>query len=55
MNMEIMNNNVKCKKCGYEWVPRVDDPVECPDCKSRNWRGEESKWDDLKDRAKGGD
>ena len=24
---------MKCNKCGYEWVPRVDKPKECPNCK----------------------
>jgi hypothetical protein len=24
---------VKCPKCGYEWVPRVENPKECPMCK----------------------
>jgi len=27
----------KCKKCGYEWTSRVDNPKECPECKSRRW------------------
>ena len=28
----------KCQKCDYEWIPRTENkPVECPDCKSRNW------------------
>ena len=29
--------NYKCMKCGYEWTPKVDDPKECPECKSRYW------------------
>jgi rubrerythrin len=24
---------VRCPYCGYEWVPRKSDPVECPMCK----------------------
>jgi predicted Zn-ribbon and HTH transcriptional regulator len=28
----------RCKKCGYEWLPRIESkPKECPDCKSREW------------------
>lgn len=27
----------QCQKCGYEWEPRIKNPKECPDCKSRNW------------------
>ena len=31
---------LKCKKCGYEWPKRLEtDPKECPDCKSRGWKG----------------
>ncbi len=26
---------MKCEKCEYEWTARVDNPKECPDCKSR--------------------
>ena len=24
-----------CQHCGYNWVPRVADPKECPVCKRR--------------------
>ena len=27
----------RCRKCGHEWLPRVDDPLECPNCKTRDW------------------
>ena len=27
----------KCQKCGYVWKPRVKEPRECPDCKSRRF------------------
>ena len=30
----------KCQKCGYEWVPRVDNPKLCPECKCRKWNKE---------------
>lgn len=26
-----------CKKCGYEWTPKVAQPKECPQCKARKW------------------
>ena len=26
---------MKCLKCDYEWTPRVDNPKECPECKTR--------------------
>lgn len=27
-------NNMKCKRCGYEWTPRGTSPLCCPRCKS---------------------
>jgi len=27
----------KCLKCEHEWIPRTDNPLSCPKCKSRNW------------------
>ena len=32
MNMNMAKQ--KCK-CGYEWMSRVENPIECPDCKKR--------------------
>lgn len=26
-----------CKKCGHEWVARVDNPAQCPKCKTYKW------------------
>ena len=31
---------LKCKKCGYRWFPRVAEPQECPQCKSRKWNND---------------
>lgn len=28
----------KCKKCGYEWVPRTKSPKACPSCKQYHWQ-----------------
>jgi len=28
---------VKCLRCGYEWVPRVENPVTCAKCKNPFW------------------
>lgn len=25
----------ECKKCGYKWESRVDNPKSCPECKAR--------------------
>jgi len=37
----------KCKRCGYIWIPRTDNPVVCPKCKNPYWnrekRGEENE------------
>lgn len=27
---------IKCKKCGYEWTPRIKNPKACPMCKQYN-------------------
>lgn len=26
-----------CLKCGHSWLSRVEQPKECPNCKSRAW------------------
>ena len=28
----------KCRLCKKEWMPRVEDPVECPRCKRHDWK-----------------
>lgn len=25
----------KCKKCGYDWFPRTEQPIKCPRCGHR--------------------
>lgn len=32
----------KCKRCGYEWVPRISKPVVCAnkDCRTPYWNEE---------------
>ena len=27
----------KCLRCGHEWLPRQDELVQCPKCKSAYW------------------
>ena len=27
----------RCKNCAYTWIARVEKPVVCPKCGSRNW------------------
>ena len=32
-----------CQQCGYTWVSRVEDPVQCPRCKRYDWDKKEAK------------
>jgi len=34
--MGITMKKEKCMKCGYEWVPRTENPKACPNCKRYN-------------------
>ena len=29
--------DVQCLRCDYQWTPRVQQPRECPYCKSTRW------------------
>ena len=34
----MKERRLKCKRCGYDWVPRKDGrPRCCPCCKSPRW------------------
>lgn len=38
----IRLKQLQCKRCGYgtgdhPWIPRVEDPKVCPNCKSPYW------------------
>jgi predicted Zn-ribbon and HTH transcriptional regulator len=36
--MNIVLTKLTCKKCGYEWFPKVPvEPKVCPRCKSYKW------------------
>lgn len=28
---------LKCKRCGYRWKPRNENPNKCPKCRSKKW------------------
>jgi predicted Zn-ribbon and HTH transcriptional regulator len=44
MKEEILELKKKrCVKCGWEWIPRTDNPAECPACKNRNWQEEKKR------------
>ena len=32
-----MKNKCKCNQCGFEWMPRVEKPRECSNCKRHDW------------------
>jgi len=32
-----------CVKCKHEWIPRVENPVQCPACHSVKWEGKKGK------------
>lgn len=41
--MEVVLPVCKCLKCGYEWTPRVPDPIRCPGCLAYRWWKEPPK------------
>ena len=34
--------DLKCLRCGYEWVSRISHPKCCPECKSRKWDNDDN-------------
>jgi len=45
---KIKINNIKipklkCKRCGYKWIPRKEEVIVCPRCKSPYWNVERRK------------
>jgi Zn finger protein HypA/HybF involved in hydrogenase expression len=40
-----------CQNCEYEWLPKHPDhePVKCPECQSKKWRGDEGDEEEVKD------
>lgn len=45
-------NKLKCKRCGHEWVPRIDNPKVCGKCKSPYWNTERKNGLEKQDRRK---
>ena len=33
----VVTNKLKCLRCGYEWICRIENPKCCPSCTSRKW------------------
>ncbi len=34
---------LKCQQCGHKWLPRVEEVVMCPKCKSHKWKEKKIK------------
>lgn len=32
-----MLKTCRCQRCGHVWIPRIEDVVQCPKCKSPRW------------------
>ena len=41
--MGIKLPELKCKRCGYEWIPRKEKVKNCPYCKSPFWNEEKKQ------------
>ena len=39
---------VCCLRCGHEWLPRVINPVRCPNCRSYHWATERTNRQGLR-------
>lgn len=39
----IKINLLKCKRCGYKWLPRKIDIRQCPSCRSTYWNDKKTK------------
>lgn len=37
-----MKKELKCKRCGYQWIPRKKVVRTCPRCKSHLWNKEKT-------------
>ncbi len=35
--MKIKINKLECKRCGHKWIPRKQEVILCPKCKSPYW------------------
>jgi hypothetical protein len=37
--MKIVLTTLRCKRCGYKWIPRsTKPPIRCAQCRSPYWR-----------------
>ena len=40
MKIKHLLRRLRCRRCEWEWVPRIADPAQCPKCKSAYWNQE---------------
>jgi len=45
--MKIKLQKLKCKRCGYSWIPRKDEVRLCPRCRSPYWDREKGERKDA--------
>jgi len=38
--MKVKLTKLKCERCGHEWIPRTEEVIVCPKCKSPYWNKE---------------
>ena len=43
MKTEITPITFNCLRCGYEWIPRIGNPRQCPRCKTAYWDTQKNK------------
>lgn len=36
-------HSFKCAKCNHPWTSYKDIPIICPKCKTKRWKGDETK------------
>jgi len=41
--IKVFVQKLKCKRCGYEWIPRTEDVRRCPKCGTVYWDREREK------------
>lgn len=42
-----------CLKCSHEWESRVENPLTCPNCKSREWNQPRRYGSEAKEKRSG--
>ncbi|MBT9164942.1 MAG: hypothetical protein DDT23_00953 [candidate division WS2 bacterium] len=54
--MKTEKEKKECLRCQYKWTPLVENPVQCPRCKSTYWALERyekyNRWQKLAEKTK---